>query len=140
MNDEARTVAVAAADGDAVRSEVRAWLAEQWDPERPLAGWRALLADSGWGVPEWPAEWHGRGLSASLAAVVREEFDAAGAVGAAAGSGMALAAPTILAHGGDEVKRLLLRRILTGEDKWCQLFSEPGSGSDLAGLTTHAVR
>ncbi len=53
---------------------------------------------------------------------------------------MNLAAPTLLAHGADQLKRRLLRRILTGEDHWCQLFSEPGNGSDLAGLTTRAER
>ena len=56
------------------------------------------------------------------------------------GGGMTLAAPTILAHGSDDLKRRLLPRAITGEDTWCQLFSEPGSGSDLAGLTTRAER
>ncbi|MEZ5234928.1 MAG: acyl-CoA dehydrogenase family protein [Acidimicrobiales bacterium] len=59
-------------------------------------------------------------------------------VGVAAGVGMSLAAPTILTHGSDDVKSRFLRATLTGEYKWCQLFSEPGSGSDLAGLTTKA--
>ncbi|HXZ86849.1 MAG TPA: acyl-CoA dehydrogenase family protein, partial [Myxococcota bacterium] len=62
----------------------------------------------------------------------------AGAVGTPGGGGFGLAAPTILEHGSDDLKRRLLRRIITGEDTWCQLFSEPGSGSDLAGLTTRA--
>ena len=69
-----------------------------------------------------------------------EEFHRAGAVGAATGVGMSLAAPTIHAHGSDDVKRRFLRPMATGEHKWCQLFSEPGSGSDLAGLTTRADR
>jgi alkylation response protein AidB-like acyl-CoA dehydrogenase len=123
-----------------VRDDVRAWLDEHWDPERPLRDWRELLADSGWGAPAWPAQYYGRGLSDADAAAVAAEFDRAGAVGPPIGSSMALAAPTILHHGSDDLKRRLLRRILTGEDKWCQLFSEPGSGSDLAGLTTRAER
>lgn len=123
-----------------VREEVRTWLRENWDPERPLAEWRSLLADSGWGCPTWPAEWYGRGLEPDQASIVAEEFEGVGAVGAAVGSGMSLAAPTILQHGSDELKTRLLRAIVTGENKWCQLFSEPGSGSDLAGLTTRAVR
>src|SRR5687767_1179339 len=123
-----------------VRDEVRTWLEETWDPERPLLEWRGLLADSGWACPTWPTEYYGRGLSPAEAGVVAKEFAAVGAVGAATGSGMALAAPTILEHAPDELKRRLLRRIITGEDKWCQLFSEPGNGSDLAGLTTRADR
>src|SRR5205807_6645479 len=55
-------------------------------------------------------------------------------------SDLALAAPTILEHGSPDARRRLLRPIVTGEDKWCQLFSEPGNGSDLAGLTTRAER
>src|SRR5579862_1570872 len=123
-----------------VRVEVRDWLAATWDPDRPLAEWRGLLADSGWAAPGWPSEWHGQGLSADLAAVADAERQAFGAVGPPIGSAMNLAAPTLLAHGSDALKGRLLRRILTGEDKWCQLFSEPGNGSDLAGLTTRAER
>jgi alkylation response protein AidB-like acyl-CoA dehydrogenase len=121
-----------------VRSEVRAWLEAHWDPERSLREWRELLADSGWGVPTWPPEWYGRGLPPALAKVVQEEWRRSGAVGTATGSGMGLAAPTLLEHGSDDLKRRLLRPIITGEHTWCQLFSEPGSGSDLAGLTTRA--
>ena len=68
------------------------------------------------------------------------ELAAHGAVGTPTGSGMGLAAPTILEHGSDDLKRRLLRPIVTGDHLWCQLFSEPGSGSDLAGLTTRAER
>ncbi len=121
-----------------VRSEVQDWLSSNWDPERGIREWREVLVDSGWACPSWPAEWFGKGLSRELGAVVGEEFARVGAVGPAIGVGMGLAAPTILDHGSDEIKGRLLRRTITGEDKWCQLFSEPGSGSDLAGLTTHA--
>jgi alkylation response protein AidB-like acyl-CoA dehydrogenase len=122
-----------------VRVEVRTWLDANWDPELPLAQWREILADSGWGCPAWPSEWLGRGLQPDDARVVDEEFERVGAVGVALGVGMSLAAPTILRHGSDDVKRRFLRGIITGEDKWTQLFSEPGNGSDLAGLTTHAA-
>jgi alkylation response protein AidB-like acyl-CoA dehydrogenase len=125
---------------DDVRAAVRAWLAERWDPDRPLREWRDDLADSGWGCPTWPREWYGRGLPTDLGRVVADELRAAGAVGPAIGVGMALAAPTLLAHASDDLKGRLLRPIATGEDRWCQLFSEPGSGSDLAGLTTRATR
>lgn len=123
-----------------MRAEVQAWLARAWDPELPLRQWREMLADSGWACPSWPVECLGRGLSADLAKVVAEELRSAGAVGPAIGVGMSLAAPTLLAHGSDELKARLLRPIVTGEDTWCQLFSEPGNGSDLAGLTTRATR
>src|SRR5687768_9462578 len=123
-----------------VRAEVRAFVAGHWDPELPLLEWRERLADSGWGCPAWPVELYGRGLPPDLARAASDELAAAGAVGPATGSGMSLAAPTILAHGSFELQRRLLRGILTGADKWCQLFSEPGSGSDLAGLTTRAER
>ena len=125
---------------DAVRAEVRAWLAEHWDPAAGLLDWRRLLVASGWGTPTWPSEWYGRGLPGWADAIVAEELAAAGAVGTALGAGMGLAAPTLLAHGSDELKRRLLPRAITGEDTWCQLFSEPGHGSDLAGLTTRAER
>jgi alkylation response protein AidB-like acyl-CoA dehydrogenase len=123
---------------DEVRREVRAWLEANWDPDLSLVEWRNRLADSGWGCPTWPVEWFGRGLPVALGDVVAEEFERIGAVGTPSGGGMTLAAPTILEHGSDDLKRRLLRPIVTGEDTWCQLFSEPGSGSDLAGLTTRA--
>src|SRR5688500_12453480 len=125
---------------DETRTEVAAWLEANWDPDLSLVEWRGRLADSGWGCPTWPVEWHGRGLPPALAEVVAAEFDRIGAVGTPAGSGIGLAAPTILEHGSDELKARLLRPIVTGEHNWCQLFSEPGSGSDLAGLTTRAER
>ena len=125
---------------ETVRAQVRAWLDDNWNPDMALAAWRGLLADSGWGCPTWPEEWFGRGLSSDDARVVDEEFARVGAVGVALGVGMSLAAPTILRHGSDDIKRRFLRGVITGEDKWTQLFSEPGNGSDLAGLTTHALR
>jgi alkylation response protein AidB-like acyl-CoA dehydrogenase len=125
---------------DDVAADVRAWRDASWDPDLSLLEWRGRLADSGWGCPTWPAEWYGRGLPTGLAEVVHAEFDRVGAVGTPAGGGIGLAAPTILEHGSDELKGRLLRPIVTGEHTWCQLFSEPGSGSDLAGLTTRAER
>ena len=121
-----------------VRAEVREWLAANWDPDMPLVEWRGKLADSGWGMPQWPKEWYGRGLPVGLARVVEEELAAIGAVGVARSGVRLLAAATILEHGSDVHKKRYLRRILTGEDTWCQFFSEPGSGSDLAGATTKA--
>jgi alkylation response protein AidB-like acyl-CoA dehydrogenase len=123
-----------------VRSKVRSWLAGHWDPDAALLDWRRQLVASGWAAPTWPTEWYGRGLPGWADAVVAVELAAAGAVGGALGVGMSLAAPTLLAHGSDDLKRRLLPPAITGEDTWCQLFSEPGSGSDLAGLTTRAER
>jgi alkylation response protein AidB-like acyl-CoA dehydrogenase len=123
---------------ESVRSDVRAWLEEHWDPDLSLLEWRNLLADSGWATPTWPEAWCGRGLPVAMGDVVTEEFRRVGAVGLPGGAGAGLAAVTLLEHGSDDLKRRHLRAIVTGEDTWCQLFSEPGSGSDLAGLTTRA--
>jgi alkylation response protein AidB-like acyl-CoA dehydrogenase len=125
---------------EAVRAEVRAWLQANWDPNLGLVEWRNKLAESGWGAPHWPKAWYGRDLPAGLVPVVEEEFERIGAVGVAKMGIRTLAAATILAHGTDLHKEKFLRRILTGEDTWCQLFSEPGSGSDLAGAMTRAER
>ncbi len=122
-----------------VRGEVRAWLTGQWDPELSLLEWRTRLVDSGWGVPSWPPQWHGRGLPSWADRVVADELRTFGAVGMPLGAGMTLAAPTLLQHGSDELRARLLRPTLIGQAHWCQLFSEPGAGSDLAGLTTSAV-
>ena len=127
-------------DASSVRAEIREWLAASWDPDLPLVEWRTRLADSGWACPSWPVEWFGQGLPAWSESIVHDEIADAGAVGPPVGGGMGLAAPTILAHGPDSLRRKLLHPILTGEHMWCQLFSEPGNGSDLAGLTTRAER
>ena len=124
---------------DQIRAELGDWVAGHWDPTMALRDWRELLLDSGWAVPSWPRRWHGRGLPAWADELVGGELLRLGAVGIPVGSGTWLAAPTILAHGSDELRDRLLRPILTGEQTWCQLFSEPGAGSDLAGLSTSAV-
>ncbi len=123
-----------------VRAEVRAWLEANWNIDYGLVEWRNILIDSGWGVPTWPTDWYGKGLPAGLAAVVDEEFARIGAVGVAKAGIRRLAAATLLAHGTPAQKQQFLRRSLSGENTWCQLFSEPGSGSDLAGATTKAER
>ncbi len=127
-------------DADSVRKDLRQWLEANWDPSLGLVEWRNKLIDSGWGEPHWPKQWYGRELPVGLVPVVDEELDRIGAVGVARMGIRSLAAATILAHGTDLHKQKFLRRILTGEDTWCQLFSEPGSGSDLAGALTRAER
>ncbi|HTX51556.1 MAG TPA: acyl-CoA dehydrogenase family protein [Caulobacteraceae bacterium] len=124
----------------ALRAEVSAWLQANWSPDQGLVEWRKKLVDAGWGAPTWPKAWYGRDLSPALAAVVDQEIRRIGAVGVARTGIRTLAAATLLAHGSDFQKRKFLRRSLTGEDTWCQLFSEPGSGSDLAGAMTRAER
>jgi len=127
-------------DLEALRQEVDGWLAANWDPDARLVDWRTRLVESGWAMPTWPERWYGKGLSGAEANVVTDAFNAVGAVGVASGGPGRLAAVTILEHGSDAQREKYLRRILTGEDLWCQLFSEPGSGSDLAGATTRADR
>src|ERR1700730_14873957 len=121
-----------------VRAEIRAWLDANWSTDSGLVEWRNMLIDSGWGVPSWPRDWYGRELSMALELVVEEEFKRLGVVGVAKAGIRRLAAATLLAHGSEQQKEKFLRRSLTGEDTWCQLFSEPGSGSDLAGAMTRA--
>lgn len=121
-----------------VRRDVRQWLEAHWTPDQSLIDWRNTLIDSGWGVPTWPKNWYGLDLPEGLAPVVQEEMARIGAVGVAKVGIRSLAASTLLVHGSDSQKERFLRRSLTGEDTWCQLFSEPGSGSDLAGVTTRA--
>ena len=127
-------------DATRVREELRRWVGAEWDPELSLVAWRARLADAGWACPTWPREWCGRSLPAAFAEIVADELASAGVPGPPDGVGMHLAAPTMLEHGSDDLKRRLLRPTVTGELVWCQLFSEPGAGSDLAGLTTRAER
>lgn len=121
-----------------VVADVQAWFDDAWDPELALIEWRERLVDSGWAVPSW--SWLGRGLPAWADRVAHATIIGAGGVATPVGSGMGLAAPTIHEHGSEDLQRRLLRPTITGALVWCQLFSEPGAGSDLAGLQTSAVR
>ena len=123
-----------------IRRAVSEFIDTEFDPELSLIEWRTRLLDGGWAAPLWPADWFGRGFNQEQASVVAEVFRERGVVPAASIGPRGLAAETILAHGSDDQKRRYLRPILTGEHAWCQLFSEPGSGSDLAGLSTKAER
>jgi alkylation response protein AidB-like acyl-CoA dehydrogenase len=131
---------VAVITEDLVRDEVRRWLADNWDPDMTVAEWWDRLCDSGWAMPTWPEEWFGKGLPRELAGVVTAELRAAGAIGPPSGLGTLLAGPTVLVHGTDERRARYLRPILNGQEAWCQLFSEPGAGSDLASLQCRAER
>ena len=146
-------------DEAAYRAEARAWLeahasrnsdahgGEVVDHTRDLAGhvqacrdWQRVLFDHGWAGITWPAQYGGKGASAIQAAIFNEEmaqFDVA--VGTFAVS-IGMVGPTLIAHGTPEQQHKHLAPILKGEEVWCQLFSEPGSGSDLASLGTRAVR
>ncbi len=124
---------------DEVRREVRDWLAANWDPGIDRARWAQLVFDAGWAVPSWEPEWYGRGLSDSQSRIVAAEFAAVGAFGS--GHDRAnLFACTLHDCGTDEQKRRLIPPSIRGETKWCLLYSEPGAGSDLAGLRTRADR
>jgi len=143
------------AEQEALRSEFRAWLKANlpWPygeglPPRfdDLAEsvafgrqWQAKLAQDRWVGVTWPTELGGRGLGALENYVVIEELARARAPELVGRIGINLVGPTLLAHGTEEQKRTFLPRILSAEELWCQLFSEPDAGSDLASLTTRAV-
>ncbi len=120
--------------------ELRTWLAENWDPDLTVAEWWQRLGLAGWCAPTWPVEWFGKGVSRDEANTISREIANFGALGAPAGLGLLLAGPTIVTHGTDEQRQRLLPPIVTGQVAWCQLFSEPGAGSDLAGLQAKGVK
>ena len=132
------TDVVDTATTDEVLSELRSWLGENWDPDLSVAQWWELLGAAGWSAPTLPTSAFGRGVARSVAVQISQEIAAFGAMGAPEGLGLMLAAPTIADHGSDEQIATFVRDIVTGQRAWCQLFSEPGAGSDLAGLTTRA--
>jgi len=125
---------------DEIRAEVRRWLDEHWDPDLDVAEWWKLVADAGLTAPHFTIEQGGRGWSRRSHATVRSTFGEYGALRGPGGLGLLMAAPTILTHGTPEQIARHVTPILEGQLGWCQLFSEPGAGSDLAGLTTRAVR
>jgi alkylation response protein AidB-like acyl-CoA dehydrogenase len=134
----------------AFRDELRAWFAENHpgaepdgDEDRRYA-WRRdfqrRLADGGWAAVHWPREYGGRGATLTQSAIFFEELGRCGAPLPANVLGLLLAGPTIMTWGTDEQKDRYLTPILTAEEIWCQGFSEPDAGSDLASLKTRAVQ
>jgi alkylation response protein AidB-like acyl-CoA dehydrogenase len=140
---DASTPGTASVTAEDLRGQVREFLAGH-DPAG-LGRLEFLRArfDAGLAWVRYPAGLGGQGLSRSLQQVVDQEFADAGAPGNSPernGIGLGMAAPTILAYGSAEQQQRWLRPLWTGEEIWCQLFSEPGAGSDLASLATRAVR
>ena len=126
-----------------LRERTRAFLAEHDPHEMPRQDFLNARFDAGLAWVHYPEGLGGLGLSRSLQQVVDAEFAAAGSPGNDAehnAIGLGMAAPTILAYGTDEQQKRWLRELWTGREIWCQLFSEPGAGSDLAALATRAVR
>jgi alkylation response protein AidB-like acyl-CoA dehydrogenase len=130
--------------------EIRAWLAAHVEvPPRfeTIADevafgrrWQAELAADRWVGLHWPAEYGGRGASPVEVAIFNMEYARSRALQPINRVGINLAGPTLLAHGTDAQKQRWLPSILTADELWCQLFSEPNAGSDLASLTTRATR
>jgi alkylation response protein AidB-like acyl-CoA dehydrogenase len=127
-------------DDDELRAQVTAWVDEHWDPDLDVEAWWALVGAAGWTAPHFAPEHGGLGLPRRAGATVRAAFADRGALLPPGGLGLLMAAPTIGVHGTPEQIARFLPPVLDGRVAWCQLFSEPGAGSDLAGLTTRAER
>src|SRR5687767_1605519 len=128
------------ASATALVDELGAWLEENWDPDLTVGEWWDRLGMAGWSAPMLPADCYGRGLSRGDALLVSGTIARFGALGAPMGMSIGLASPTITTHGTREQIDRLIPPAVTGQIAYCQLFSEPGAGSDLAGLTTRAVK
>jgi alkylation response protein AidB-like acyl-CoA dehydrogenase len=134
---------------EAFRDELRAWLEANnpgREPEGDEAGfdfrrrWQRTLNDAGWAGVAWPKEYGGRGATLVESAIFNEEVVRSRTPQMANVLGLAMGGPTVIAHGTEEQKQRYLPPILSAEEIWCQGFSEPESGSDLASLKTRAVR
>jgi alkylation response protein AidB-like acyl-CoA dehydrogenase len=143
-------------EAEAFRTEFRAWLGEHVTPEllalpmvmgcgpespelAQLRAWNRELAEARYAAISWPAEYGGRGASVIEQLVFAEEMHRSGAPGTVNIIGLSNIAPAIMQYGTEEQKQRFLPRMLRGDDIWCQGFSEPDAGSDLAGLSTSAV-
>ncbi len=146
-----------AADTEAFRKEAREWLEANFPPQlrkepdttmeqmegglKPSEAaelWRERIGEKGWGTPTWPKEYGGGGLSQAEARVLAEEMNRIGARNPIVGMGPGMFGHTLLEYGSEEQKQKHFPPIVRGELRWCQGFSEPGSGSDLASLSTKA--
>jgi len=134
----------------AFRDEVRTWLTENHPGEVPTGdekqefefrrSWQRSMHDAGWAGLSWPAEYGGRGASLIEQAIFNEELAGARVPMPANVLGLVMGGPVVIAHGSDDQKERYLEPILAAEEIWCQGFSEPESGSDLASLKTRAVK
>lgn len=138
-------------DVDAFRAEARTWLEVNFPPSlKGKAGlmmqegggltgedallWQKRMGEKGWGVPTWPTQYGGGGLSPAEARVLQQEMVRLGAWNPIGGMGVMMFGPTLLEYGNEEQKQRHIPSIVKGEIRWCQGFSEPGAGSDLASL------
>jgi alkylation response protein AidB-like acyl-CoA dehydrogenase len=136
---------------EAFRAELRAWLGTHVPPDPGefasladevtfLRGWQRQLAQGGWVGIHWPREYGGRGATVVENYLLQEEMAAARAPEIIGRIGVNLVGPTLIAHGTEAQKRRFLPQIMPADEIWCQLFSEPGAGSDLTALRTRAER
>ena len=147
-------------DLDTFRSDTRAWLETNCPTEMrtPMRSekdacwggrkfvfqspaqkqWLDIMGARGWTVPDWPKEYGGGGLSAAETKILKEEMAAIGARSPLMSFGISMLGPALLKFGNEEQKKKYLGEIARGEIRWCQGYSEPGAGSDLAGLQTKA--
>jgi len=117
------------------------WGGKKWKFESPdQKRWLEVMAEQGWTAPTWPKEYGGGGLDPAQAKVLAQEMKALKLPAPLIGFGLTMIGPTLLRFGNEEQKKEHLPKICRGEIRWCQGYSEPGAGSDLASLQTRAVR
>ncbi|MDX5392318.1 MAG: acyl-CoA dehydrogenase family protein, partial [Caulobacteraceae bacterium] len=142
-------------DLDAFRTEARDWIEanfpkslkgkggmmmreERTEPTPDMDAWRKAMGEKGWGVPTWPSQYGGGGLTPAHARIIQQELGRVGAYNPIGGMGVMMFGPTLLEYGTEAQKQQHIPPIVKGELQWCQGFSEPGAGSDLASLQTRA--
>jgi alkylation response protein AidB-like acyl-CoA dehydrogenase len=126
-------------DGTVAPGDVDAWLDQRWDLDLTLGQWWERLAAAGLAFPTWPTGLGGQAATAADARGISSALARAGVVGPPGGVGQTMGGPTVLAHGTSDQVDALVPALADGSEAWCQLFSEPSAGSDLAGLRTTAV-
>ncbi len=143
-------------DLEAFRAEARGWLEKNFPPSlkgragmmmgedgpdasADFARWKKAMGEKGWGTPTWPKQYGAGGLTTAQARVLQQEMNRIGAWNPIGGMGVMMFGPTLLEYGSEEQKRRHVPGIVTGEVWWCQGYSEPGAGSDLASLRTQCV-
>jgi alkylation response protein AidB-like acyl-CoA dehydrogenase len=143
-------------DLEAFRDEARRWLEENFPPSLKgrggmmvgeaapeaaddFARWKKVMGEKGWGTPTWPRQYGGGGLTHEQARVLQREMNRIGAFSPIGGMGVMMFGPTLLEYGNEEQKKRHIPGIVAGDVWWCQGYSEPGAGSDLASLRTQCI-